>query len=73
MRRLGRRVALVALAALAGCGCATRPFSHDPLLRHGRGVWGDREKARLRLPPPLPEPLGPAAPPGEIARGDAGE
>lgn len=68
MRRLGRRLALVALAVGLGGGCATKPFAHDPLLRHGRAAWGDREKARRTLPPPLTEPAPPADPEGGTAQ-----
>ncbi|HJZ57595.1 MAG TPA: hypothetical protein VKE74_21680 [Gemmataceae bacterium] len=65
MRRVGCWLGLLALAA---AGCSSRPFAHDPLLHHSRGVWGDRERARLPTPPPPPEPTGPEAPPGGIGQ-----
>ena len=59
MGRWGRWLG-VGLVALAGCGCAARPFAADPLLRRGRGVWGDS-----RRPPAVRPPLeAPQPPPG---------
>lgn len=49
-----------------GCAWARRPYADDPLLRDGRGVWGDpRLAATCSLPrvepvpppPPYPENL----------------
>jgi hypothetical protein len=65
MRRVGRwAVLLVATAAPAGCGWGARPYAHDPLLRDGAGVWGDRFRAHAAGPPPVrePEPPRPPAP-----------
>ncbi|MCS7020423.1 MAG: hypothetical protein NZU63_01190 [Gemmataceae bacterium] len=50
---------LVVWYAGAGCAWARRPFADDPLLRDGRGVWGDPRTA----PPVLESPPEPQPPP----------
>ena len=68
MRRVGRRVRvglLAAVALAAGGGCAAPPYVRDPLVRDGRGVRGDRQAAVQPTPPPA-EPAGPEAPPGPL-------
>ena len=73
MGRTGLRAWVSAAAALVavGCGYAGRPHAHDPLVRDGRAVWGDRDQARLVTTPQL-EPLPPPAPvdPGPLAVAD---
>lgn len=59
-------VGVLAAAPAAG-GCATRPYAADPLLRYGRGVWGDEEAARQPAPPAAPGPEIPAPPDGPLA------
>lgn len=56
MRGLGRWLG-VGLVASAGCGWGGRPFADDPLLRRGRGVWGDPGR------PPAAAPAVDAPPP----------
>jgi hypothetical protein len=68
MRRVGRRVRVGFLAAVAlatGGGCAAPPPARDPLVRAGRGVRGDRQAAAAPTSPPA-EPVGPEAPPGPL-------
>jgi hypothetical protein len=60
MRRLC--ALLIALVAASGCGFGKRPYADDPLLRGGRGVWGDRQIARQVVDPALPEPEAPPPP-----------
>ncbi|MFO0821762.1 MAG: hypothetical protein U0792_01365 [Gemmataceae bacterium] len=73
-----RKFAMLLLAAcpVAGCGFAKRPYSHDPLLRDGGGVWGNHEVARgpdmnYRGEPVAPHPpkgLPQSRSPGELVR-----
>jgi hypothetical protein len=60
MRWTARACGLLLLGAIVGC--AGRPYAHDPLLRQGRGVWGDVNRARAPLTPPSPDPIAPHAP-----------
>ena len=61
MRRAGRLTLFLAIA-LAGCASTKRPYAHDPLLRNGRGVWGDAARARVHDVRPRPEPNAPRPP-----------
>jgi hypothetical protein len=63
MGRHGRCFLGLALAAAAGCSWSARPYAHDPLVRDGRGVWGDPVRAGQTRPDPPPEPAAPPAPP----------
>jgi len=66
MSRVGRCILLLAVvafpSALTGCGFAKRPYAHDPLLRDGRGIWGNSELARGPDMNHFREPLAPHAP-----------
>jgi hypothetical protein len=63
MGRAARWALLLAVAAAQGCA-AKRPYAGHPLLRDGRGVWGDPERGRSPPPPPAaPEPPPPPAVP----------
>jgi hypothetical protein len=55
---------LLLLAALLSAGCASwkRPYAHDPLLRGGRGTWGDPARRTVAELPPPAEPDAPHAP-----------
>jgi hypothetical protein len=53
---------LFAATFATGCGASKRPYAHDPLLRHGRGVWGDPVRGRSVDRGPVPEPEAPRAP-----------
>ena len=50
MVSLGKRLAILALAAIPGLGCAAfhRPYENDPVLRERNPVWGDIDRARAR-------------------------
>jgi len=61
MRRVGRLTLFLAIA-LAGCASTKRPYSHDPLLRAGRGVWGEPTRGRAHEWKPQPEPDAPRPP-----------
>jgi hypothetical protein len=63
MGQHGRWVLGLALAAAAGCSWSARPYAHDPLVRDGRGVWGDPIRARQPHPETPREPTAPPAPP----------
>jgi hypothetical protein len=56
MRRVARWTLLFAWVCAAGCGAWKRPYARDPLLRDGRGVWGDAAKTRAPGPAPAPGP-----------------
>jgi hypothetical protein len=60
MRRLC--ALLIALVAAGGCGFGKKPYADDPLLRGGRGVWGNRQQARQVPGRPMPEPEAPLPP-----------
>ena len=60
MTRWGRWLG-VGLVALAGCGWGGRPLADDPLLRRGRGVWGDPARVPA-VPPGVEVPPPPAKP-----------
>jgi hypothetical protein len=62
MRRVGRWVLLFAAILVAGCAAWKRPYAHDPLLRNGRGVWGDHERGRVPDPRLGTEPDAPRPP-----------
>ena len=62
MRRVGTWVILVVTAFAAGCGASKRPYTHDPLLRNGRGVWGDPTRDRIPDHRPAIEPDAPRPP-----------
>lgn len=62
MRRVARWTLLFASVFAAGCGAWKRPYARDPLLREGRGVWGDAAKGRAPGPAPAPEPDAPRPP-----------
>jgi hypothetical protein len=64
-RWLGVGVVAAVVAAAGGCAFGKRPYTDDPLLHTGQGVWGDGEKARQPEPTP-PEPTAPAAPTGPL-------
>ena len=49
------------LFTVVSCAWARRPFADDPLLREGRGIWGDPRQAAI-LPPAPQEPLPPSPP-----------
>lgn len=75
MGRLRKFVMLLVVATcpMMGCGFAKRPYSHDPLLRDGGGVWGNHEMARgpdmsYRGEPLAPHPPKITRPPSELAR-----
>jgi hypothetical protein len=62
MRRFGRWAVLLTAALAVGCGTSRRPYAHDPLLRDGRGRWGDPTHGRVRDYRPAPEPHAPRPP-----------
>ena len=62
MGRVRRWTLLLALIVAAGCGASKRPYSHDPLLRSGRGVWGDPARGHIRDYRPSAEPDAPQPP-----------
>lgn len=54
------------LLCLAGCGFAQKPYTDDPLLRGGRGVWHSRDAipaapAQLPAPAVIEPPQAPRA------------
>jgi hypothetical protein len=62
MKRVGASVLLVAAFLASGCADWRRPYVHDPLLRNGRGTWGDPVRGRMIEPAPLTEPDAPHPP-----------
>jgi len=63
MRECGWRVWVVVVALAAAGGCALKkPYSADPLLRHGHGEWGEQVQARTADRPTAPEPTAPLPP-----------
>ena len=62
MGRLGRCVGVLALAVACGCAWGKRPYTGDPLLAGGRGVWGKPPSHVAPQSPPEPTPIGPNAP-----------
>lgn len=62
MRRAGRLTLFLAIMLAAGCAAAKRPYAHDPLLRNGRGVWGNGARGRVHDVQPQPEPDAPRPP-----------
>ena len=66
---------MLLLAALAGRRVRVwkRPYAHDPLLRGGRGTWGDPARRTVAELPPPAEPDAPHAPAPEsltVVRGE---
>lgn len=58
-----RRLYPLLMCLLAGgCGFGKKPYAGDPLLRGGRGVWGDRQAALQIHDRSLPEPEAPQPP-----------
>ena len=53
---------LFAAMLAAGCSTPRKPYARDPLLRHGRGVWGDPARQAVAESPPVVEPDAPRAP-----------
>jgi hypothetical protein len=41
MRRFRTWLLLLAAILAAGCSASRRPYAHHPLLRGGRGTWGN--------------------------------
>jgi hypothetical protein len=66
------RMWMLLLAALLGVGCSAfrRPYANDPLLRHGRGVWGDPAGHPVAVSPPIVEPDAPPAPTPQASIGE---
>jgi hypothetical protein len=62
MRRFRMWALLFAALFAAGCSTPRRPYARDPLLRHGRGVWGDPARQAVAESPPILEPDAPRAP-----------
>jgi hypothetical protein len=59
----GRMVLLGFLLCLASaCAWARRPYAEDPLLRDGRGIWGNPRTAAMMSLPAVVEPTPPAPP-----------
>jgi hypothetical protein len=66
MRRVARWTLLFASVCAAGCGAWKRPYARDPLLRDGRGVWGDAAKGRAPGPATALEPDAPRPPESDV-------
>jgi hypothetical protein len=62
MQRMALVLLIIVAALASGCGASKRPYTNDPLLRNGRGVWGDPERERVAEERPAPEPDAPRPP-----------
>lgn len=63
MRSAVRLAVLCAGLATVGCGFTYKPYTNDPLLRGGRGVWLARDPAPQPSTARTNEPVEPPNPP----------
>jgi hypothetical protein len=64
MRRFRTWLLLLAATLTAGCSMSRRPYAGDPLLRQGRGVWGNPARQATGGVHAV-EPQAPVAPTGD--------